>query len=99
MVAGNLFHRRGRVVGHNRPCRGSIPQIICSCRTPTVGTPRCPRLVKGPIMFSRTAISILLAFPTALVVALAPAAHADVFDMCPGGHEGVVGGHTTCDFA
>jgi hypothetical protein len=37
-------------------------------------------------MFSRTAIPILLAFPTALVVALAPAAHADVFDMCPGGH-------------
>jgi len=50
-------------------------------------------------MLSRTAISILLAFPAALVVALAPAAHADVFDMCPGGHEGVVGGHTTCDFA
>ncbi len=26
-------------------------------------------------------------------------AHADVFDMCPDGQEGVVGGHTTCDFA
>jgi hypothetical protein len=50
-------------------------------------------------MLSRTAISILLTFPTALVVALAPAAHADVFDICPGGREGVVGGHTTCAFA
>jgi hypothetical protein len=26
-------------------------------------------------------------------------AYADVFDMCPDGQEGVVGGHTTCDFA
>jgi hypothetical protein len=26
-------------------------------------------------------------------------AHADVFTMCPSGHEGVVGGHTTCAFA
>jgi hypothetical protein len=26
-------------------------------------------------------------------------AHADAFDMCPDGHEGVVGGHTTCAFA
>jgi hypothetical protein len=50
-------------------------------------------------MLSRSAISILLTFPTALVVALAPAAHADVFDMCPDGREGVIGGHTTCAFA
>lgn len=50
-------------------------------------------------MLSRPAKSILLAFPAALVVALAPAAHADVFDICPGGGEGVVGGHTTCAFA
>jgi hypothetical protein len=50
-------------------------------------------------MQSRTAISILLAFPASLIVALAPAAHADVFDMCPDGREGVIGGHTTCAFA
>jgi hypothetical protein len=50
-------------------------------------------------MLSRPAISILLSLPAALVVALAPAAHADVFDICPGGHDGVVGGHTTCAFA
>jgi hypothetical protein len=30
---------------------------------------------------------------------LAPTAHADYFDMCPDGHEGVVGGHTSCSFA
>lgn len=30
---------------------------------------------------------------------VAPAAHADDFTMCPDGHEGVVGGHTSCDFA
>ncbi len=35
----------------------------------------------------------------ALSTALAPHAKADVFDMCPDGHEGVVGGHTTCPFA
>jgi hypothetical protein len=41
-----------------------------------------------------------VAFALALApLALAPAAHADVFDMCPGGREGVVGGHTTCAFA
>ena len=28
-----------------------------------------------------------------------PPANADVFDMCPDGQEGVVGGHTTCGFA
>ena len=26
-------------------------------------------------------------------------AHADVFDICPSGNEGVVGGHTSCAFA
>lgn len=26
-------------------------------------------------------------------------AKADVFDVCPSGHEGVVGGHTSCPFA
>jgi hypothetical protein len=30
---------------------------------------------------------------------LAPLAKADVFEMCPDGHEGVVGGHTSCEFA
>jgi hypothetical protein len=35
----------------------------------------------------------------AAAVALAPHAQADVFDMCPDGHEGVVGGHTSCEFA
>jgi hypothetical protein len=36
----------------------------------------------------------------AIAVGLSTApARADVFDMCPGGQEGVVGGHTTCDFA
>jgi hypothetical protein len=46
-------------------------------------------------------------FKTVLVAALATAgvmlnpgvAQADVFTMCPDGHEGVVGGHTTCPFA
>ncbi|MDI3312958.1 MAG: hypothetical protein QJR12_01335 [Mycobacterium sp.] len=31
--------------------------------------------------------------------ALAPPAKADVFVPCPDGLEGVVGGHTTCEFA
>jgi hypothetical protein len=34
-----------------------------------------------------------------LLGVLAPTAHADVYSMCPDGHEGVVGGHTSCDFA
>ncbi len=42
-------------------------------------------------------IGALAAF--GLSTALAPYAKADVFDMCPDGHEGVVGGHTTCPFA
>ena len=32
-------------------------------------------------------------------VALAPPASADMFVMCPDGHEGVVGDHTSCGFA
>ena len=32
-------------------------------------------------------------------VTFAAPAHADVFDICPDGREGVVGGHTSCDFA
>jgi hypothetical protein len=34
-----------------------------------------------------------------LSTALAPHATADVFEMCPDGLEGVVGGHTSCEFA
>jgi hypothetical protein len=34
-----------------------------------------------------------------VVLCLAPPANADVFDMCPDGREGVVGGHTSCGFA
>ena len=42
-----------------------------------------------------------LAAATATVALLfgAAPAQADVFTMCPSGHEGVVGGHTTCAFA
>lgn len=32
-------------------------------------------------------------------IALAAPAQADVFSVCPDGHEGVVGGHTSCAFA
>jgi len=44
------------------------------------------------------AIKIGLGFVAATWLSAAPA-HADVFDMCPDGQEGVVGGHTTCGFA
>jgi hypothetical protein len=43
-------------------------------------------------------IKIGLGVVVAAGLSTAPA-HADVFDMCPDGREGVVGGHTTCDFA
>ena len=43
-------------------------------------------------------IGVGVAVAAAVGLSTAPA-HADVFDMCPDGHEGVVGGHTTCDFA
>lgn len=36
---------------------------------------------------------------TVMSLPFAPSARADVFDMCPDGHEGVVGGHTSCAFA
>jgi hypothetical protein len=43
---------------------------------------------------------LIIALPVvAAAVALAPHAKADFFDMCPDGHEGVVGDHTSCDFA
>lgn len=35
----------------------------------------------------------------AAAVSLAPSASASVFDVCPSGNAGVVGGHTSCDFA
>jgi hypothetical protein len=49
-------------------------------------------------------MSELIKVPVGIAVAVAVGlttapAHADVFDMCPDGREGVVGGHTTCDFA
>ena len=43
-------------------------------------------------------IGVGVAVAAAIGLGKAPA-HADVFDMCPGGHDGVVGGHTTCEFA
>lgn len=43
-------------------------------------------------------IGVGIAVAAAVGLSTAPA-HADVFDMCPDGQEGVVGGHTTCDFA
>lgn len=43
--------------------------------------------------------ALLLTGVAAAALALAPTAHADVFDMCPDGHEGVVGDHTSCGFA
>lgn len=43
-------------------------------------------------------IGVGVAFAAAVGLSPVPA-HADVFDMCPDGQEGVVGGHTTCDFA
>jgi hypothetical protein len=43
---------------------------------------------------------VLLALAGPIIaLLLAPTAHADVFDVCPGGHAGVVGGHTSCTFA
>jgi len=44
------------------------------------------------------AAAVGAAVAAAVGVSTAPA-HADVFDMCPDGHEGVVGDHTTCVFA
>ena len=41
----------------------------------------------------------MLAGLTAASLCLAAPARADVFIMCPDGHEGVVGGHTSCGFA
>lgn len=35
----------------------------------------------------------------AAALGLSAPAHADVFDICPDGHEGVVGSHTSCAFA
>jgi hypothetical protein len=35
----------------------------------------------------------------AIAVTASPSARADLFTMCPDGHEGVVGGHTSCLFA
>lgn len=43
--------------------------------------------------------ALLLAGAAAAALSLAPAAHADVFSLCPDGHEGVVGSHTSCAFA
>src|SRR6476646_10286014 len=43
-------------------------------------------------------IGVGVAVAAAVGLSAAPA-HADVFDMCPDGQEGVVGGHTSCDFA
>ncbi len=40
----------------------------------------------------------LIGFTTASLY-VAASARADVFMVCPDGHEGVVGGHTTCAFA
>ena len=49
------------------------------------------KTIIGGIAATATAIG-------ALLFGAAPA-HADVFTICPSGHEGVVGGHTTCLFA
>lgn len=43
--------------------------------------------------------TLAAALGVAGAIASATPAHADVFDMCPDKHEGVVGGHTTCGFA
>jgi hypothetical protein len=45
---------------------------------------------------SRTAVA---AIAVAALVFTPGTAHADVFEICPDGREGVVGGHTSCDFA
>lgn len=42
---------------------------------------------------------LLVAAGLAAGIVSTPAAHADVFTMCPSGHAGVVGGRTTCAFA
>jgi hypothetical protein len=42
----------------------------------------------------------IAALAIAALVFTPGAAHADtMFEMCPDGREGIVGGHTTCDFA
>jgi hypothetical protein len=47
----------------------------------------------------KTIIGGIAATATALGITLAAPAQADVFTMCPSGHAGVVGGHTSCGFA
>jgi hypothetical protein len=47
----------------------------------------------------KTIIGGIAATATALGITLAAPAQADVFTMCPSGHAGVVGGHTSCAFA
>jgi hypothetical protein len=48
---------------------------------------------------TRAITAAMFAGLTAASLCLATPARADVFDICPSGHEGVVGGHTTCGFA
>lgn len=43
--------------------------------------------------------ALLAAMTAVIMLVTAPKSRADVFDICPDGREGVVGGHTTCDFA
>jgi hypothetical protein len=50
------------------------------------------------LILTLTALAALIA--AAFTVATARPAHADgLFTMCPSGHEGVIGGHTSCAFA
>jgi hypothetical protein len=51
------------------------------------------KIVAGPA-FAMGALAAV-----GLSAALTPLAKADAFEMCPDGHEGVVGGHTSCEFA
>jgi hypothetical protein len=43
--------------------------------------------------------TILATVIVGVAVGFAPAVHADDFVLCPDGHEGVVGDHTSCPFA
>lgn len=72
-----------------------------------------PRTTAAPVPAGEQPPSIATAMPTPTPVpatpppvppvipapALPPRGGADVFTICPDGHEGVVGGHTSCEFA
>lgn len=83
------------------PAAALPPSSSADGRTATVGAPPPSTVTVAPA--PTTTVTVQAAPPPTPAVkpapALPPAGGTDVFTICPDGHEGVVGDHTSCAFA